>query len=121
MGIMLPPLSVLLKDALREFPGAFPSIQSRDFPEAPCPNSAPFVRNSDFGKVKDQDVTLFPRRKAGQDQQGGKGPVVVSVELLQNFYGMPLHVAAKKLVICLSYTLSFVHICEMNSQRLFGE
>jgi hypothetical protein len=43
-------------------------------------------------------VTLFPRRKAGQTRPGGgRGPVVLTLEMLEQFYGVPLHVAAKKL------------------------
>jgi len=49
----------------------------------------------------DDIVTLFPRRKAGQTRPGGgRGPVVLTLELLEQFYGMPLHVAAKRLGIC---------------------
>ena len=29
---------------------------------------------------------------------GGRGPVVLNLELLEKFYGMPLHVAANRLV-----------------------
>jgi hypothetical protein len=44
-------------------------------------------------------VTLFPRRKAGQTRPGGgRGPVVLTLEMLEQFYGVPLHAAAKKLV-----------------------
>ena len=56
----------------------------------------------------DDIITLFPRRKAGQSRPGGgRGPVVLNLELLEQFYGMPLHVAAKRLVsssgaVCLS-------------------
>jgi hypothetical protein len=47
----------------------------------------------------DETVTLFPRRKAGQNRPGGgRGPLVLTLELLEQFYGMPLHVAAKQLV-----------------------
>ena len=50
-------------------------------------------------RMGDDIVTLFPRRKAGQTRPGGgRGPVVLTLELLQQFYGMPLHVAAKQLV-----------------------
>ena len=52
-------------------------------------------------RMGDDIVTLFPRRKAGQTRPGGgRGPVVLTLELLQQFYGMPLHVAAKQLGIC---------------------
>lgn len=47
----------------------------------------------------DETVTLFPRRKAGQSKPGGgRGPVVLTRELLEQFYGLPLHVAARRLV-----------------------
>lgn len=47
----------------------------------------------------DPVVTLFPRRKAGQMRPGGgRGPVVLSLEMLEQYYGFPLHLAAKKLV-----------------------
>lgn len=50
-------------------------------------------------QMGDDIVTLFPRRKAGQNRPGGgRGPVVLTLELLEQFYGMPLHVAAKRLV-----------------------
>jgi len=49
----------------------------------------------------DETVTLFPRRKAGQSKPGGgRGPVVLTRELLEQFYGLPLHVAARRLGIC---------------------
>lgn len=52
-------------------------------------------------QMGDDIVTLFPRRKAGQNRPGGgRGPVVLTLELLEQFYGMPLHVAAKRLGIC---------------------
>lgn len=53
------------------------------------------------GAGGDDIITLFPRRKAGQSRPGGgKGPVVLNLELLEQFYGMPLHVAANRLGIC---------------------
>jgi len=53
------------------------------------------------GVAGDDIITLFPRRKAGQKQSGGgRGPVVLNLELLEKFYGMPLHVAANRLGIC---------------------
>ena len=51
------------------------------------------------GASGDDIITLFPRRKAGQSRPGGgRGPVVLNLELLEQFYGMPLHVAANRLV-----------------------
>ena len=105
MGIILPPLSVLLKDALREYsqPLAVPEQSaSSNFQSYAEPVSKPEtkqIRAADLSKKCKEDVTLFPRRKAGQaPQEGGRGPVVLSVELLEQYYGMPLHLAAKKLV-----------------------
>lgn len=58
----------------------------------------------------DDIITLFPRRKAGQTRLGGgRGPVVLTLELLQKFYGMPLHVAANQLVRYVSF--SSLHCC----------
>jgi len=54
------------------------------------------------GAGGDDIITLFPRRKAGQTRPGGgRGPVVLNLELLEKFYGMPLHVAANRLVSAL--------------------
>ena len=114
--LTLPPLSVLLKEGLK---GALQGDISvnitsttssyspilKTAPEAmnePCEFPIQIKSDGNYGgrQGKDiTDVTLFPRRKAGENhQEGGRGPVVLSVELLQSFYGMPLHVAAKKLV-----------------------
>jgi len=58
----------------------------------------------------DDIITLFPRRKAGQTRLGGgRGPVVLTLELLQKFYGMPLHVAANQLVRYVSFPS--LHCC----------
>mmetsp|Transcript_20846 Transcript_20846/g.51233 ORF Transcript_20846/g.51233 Transcript_20846/m.51233 type:complete len:218 (+) Transcript_20846:660-1313(+) len=57
--------------------------------------------SSGISPTGDGVVTLFPRRKAGQTRPGGgRGPVVLNLEMLEQFYGVPLHVAAKKLGIC---------------------
>jgi hypothetical protein len=115
--LTLPPLSVLLKEGLkgalqREIsPNLIPQssactpitssvlLEHKEAYEMPVPSKSD--SNSIGRSGKDiQDVTLFPRRKAGENhQEGGRGPVILSVELLQSFYGMPLHVAAKKLVL----------------------
>lgn len=59
----------------------------------------------------DDIITLFPRRKAGQTRPGGgRGPVVLNLELLEKFYGMPLHVAANRLVLSL-LLLAFAACC----------
>mmetsp|Transcript_18965 Transcript_18965/g.38532 ORF Transcript_18965/g.38532 Transcript_18965/m.38532 type:complete len:214 (+) Transcript_18965:239-880(+) len=70
---------------------------------APCTSTAkrPTATKRWDQQSGDDIVTLFPRRKAGQNRPGGgKGPVVLTLELLEQFYGMPLHVAAKRLGIC---------------------
>ena len=52
----------------------------------------------EHGAAGEDIITLFPRRKAGQTRPGGgRGPVVLNLELLEKFYGMPLHVAAHRL------------------------
>ena len=124
---VLPPLSVLFKEALqREYqpgyvkeedvdsdaaaptPGQVTPIeQPPDASNRACvkqrsgwdaPGSEPSESRMNYSKDV-TDVTLFPRRKAGQkDAEGGRGPVVLTVELLETFYGVPLHVAAKELV-----------------------
>ncbi|EKX49985.1 hypothetical protein GUITHDRAFT_151353 [Guillardia theta CCMP2712] len=59
------------------------------------------ITTSNGGSNNDDIITLFPRRKAGQSRPGGgRGPVVLTLDLLEKFYGMPLHVAAKRLGIC---------------------
>ena len=128
MATTLPPLSVLLKDCLKDLnnaavarPGQFtsPPISPPSLPVAPIqvspqPEHSPelhgnFLHNDrETSPVRtppaqnihaDEAVTLFPRRKAGQNcHEAGRGPVVLNIELLQTLYGMPLHIAAKKLV-----------------------
>jgi hypothetical protein len=100
MGIPLPPLSVLLRDALKDYRAALP-VPTMTFGNIEPPPSTQLdgIRNPETVKKVNQDVTLFPRRKAGQaPQEGGKGPVIITVDRLEKFYGMPLHIAAKKLV-----------------------
>mmetsp|Transcript_15659 Transcript_15659/g.24329 ORF Transcript_15659/g.24329 Transcript_15659/m.24329 type:complete len:247 (+) Transcript_15659:214-954(+) len=81
-------------------PQAQPQTHSSGTAPVPAPKRAPASRRWDHG-MGDDIVTLFPRRKAGQTRPGGgRGPVVLTLELLQQFYGMPLHVAAKQLGIC---------------------
>ena len=136
MCIRLPPLSALLKDALKDVPaGSFPALGGSKEQEDMSPvlrieadnaaNDSTSPRSMNMNQLaattasgcpstvtgvvgekenntrgdKNDAVTLFPRRKAGQaPQEGSQGPVVLSVQLLQKFYGMPLHLAAKKLV-----------------------
>ncbi len=123
--LTLPPLSVLLKEGLKGAMQRDGFFSFSPAPSAPTPvfeTTQPEVRGkcdhpnefksdgiTGLRSVKDiTDVTLFPRRKAGDNQQeGGRGPVVLSVELLQSFYGMPLHVAAKKLVKFESFDLKY--------------
>lgn len=99
MGLPLPPLSVLLRDALKDYRAALPvsPVTFSSIEQPPLPQFTG-IRNPEIVKKSKEDVlTLFPRRKAGQAPQEGKGPVVLSVELLEKFYGMPLHTAAKKI------------------------
>jgi len=80
-----------------------PSCSKR--PPSPPP-SAGVGSGGNLGQLSstssgDPIVTLFPRRKAGQIKpSGGRGPVVLNLETLEQYYGVPLHVAAKKLGIC---------------------
>ena len=49
----------------------------------------------------DSDFKIFPRRKGGQTRKCAESaPVIITAELLQSYYGMPLVRAAKKLGIC---------------------
>jgi hypothetical protein len=67
-------------------------------PTTPLASAKPVHHQMGSG-MGDDIVTLFPRRKAGQNRPGGgRGPVVLTLEQLEQFYGMPLHVAAKRLV-----------------------
>lgn len=72
------------------------------------------------GAGGDDIITLFPRRKAGQTRPGGgRGPVVLNLELLEKFYGMPLHVAANRLVsaVLLQHSACFMscrHLCALS-------
>jgi len=45
------------------------------------------------------DVTIFPRRKAGQDKLGSnRPPIVVSRQVLESYFDMPQQAVCKKLV-----------------------
>jgi len=47
------------------------------------------------------DVTIFPRRKAGQDKLGrNRPPIVISLPMLQRLFDLPQRAASKKLGIC---------------------
>mmetsp|Transcript_61374 Transcript_61374/g.151049 ORF Transcript_61374/g.151049 Transcript_61374/m.151049 type:complete len:306 (-) Transcript_61374:351-1268(-) len=43
---------------------------------------------------------VYPRRKAGENPLDQRTPVIITLELLQEHFGTPLHVAAAKLGIC---------------------
>ena len=76
-----------------------PIIAPLHVTEKTQPMKAPKGAAERGGGSGDDAVTLFPRRKAGQGKPGGgRGPVVLTLELLEQFYGMPLHVAARRLV-----------------------
>ena len=99
----LQPSPVTMSHGVLTISGAF-SMASRSPPviaplatEKTQPMKAP-KGAAERGGSGDDTVTLFPRRKAGQSKGGGSGPVVLTLELLEQFYGMPLHVAARRLV-----------------------
>mmetsp|Transcript_74966 Transcript_74966/g.201152 ORF Transcript_74966/g.201152 Transcript_74966/m.201152 type:complete len:250 (+) Transcript_74966:119-868(+) len=115
--ISLPPLSVLLKEGLKGSKTAEgrrdtvqqngSAVTAKECPSARDSLSVPLVKvkTDEVVKVRTSkdtmDVTLFPRRKAGENSHdGARGPVVLSVDLLKTYFGVPLHVAAKKLGIC---------------------
>jgi hypothetical protein len=53
------------------------------------------------GSTVDSDFKIFPRRKGGQSRNHTESaPVIITAELLQSYYNMPLVRAAKKLGIC---------------------
>mmetsp|Transcript_74963 Transcript_74963/g.201140 ORF Transcript_74963/g.201140 Transcript_74963/m.201140 type:complete len:167 (+) Transcript_74963:119-619(+) len=113
--ISLPPLSVLLKEGLKGSKTAEgrrdivqqngSAVTAKDCHPTRDSLSVPLVKvkTDEVVKVRTSkdtmDVTLFPRRKAGENSHdGARGPVVLSVDLLKTYFGVPLHVAAKKLV-----------------------
>eukprot|EP00293_Proteomonas_sulcata_P009792 CAMPEP_0184302898 /NCGR_PEP_ID=MMETSP1049-20130417/12754_1 /TAXON_ID=77928 /ORGANISM="Proteomonas sulcata, Strain CCMP704" /LENGTH=110 /DNA_ID=CAMNT_0026614297 /DNA_START=177 /DNA_END=506 /DNA_ORIENTATION=- len=52
---------------------------------------------------------IFPRRKAGQNKKsGGKSGVVVTYEVLEQCFDMPLHKACKTLGVCAT---AFKKVC----------
>jgi hypothetical protein len=58
------------------------------------------LRTTDANTI-DSDFKIFPRRKGGQSKKGAESaPVIITAELLQACYDMPLVHAAKKLGIC---------------------
>eukprot|EP00960_Hanusia_phi_P070497 767321-Hanusia_phi.AAC.4 len=79
---------------------AFPASQEV-LPHMSTSDKTSDMNTANGGSNSDDIITLFPRRKAGQSRPGGgRGPVVLTLDLLEKFYGMPLHVAAKRLGIC---------------------
>jgi hypothetical protein len=49
---------------------------------------------------KDRDFAILPRRKAGQVAAvKERAPVMLTRSVLENYFGMPLSVAAKELVM----------------------
>ncbi len=51
---------------------------------------------------QDRDIAILPRRKAGQIAVvRERAPVMLTRSVLENYFGMPLNVAAKELVIAL--------------------
>eukprot|EP00960_Hanusia_phi_P052627 761552-Hanusia_phi.AAC.4 len=48
-----------------------------------------------------EDVTIFPRRKSGQDKLGSnRPPIVITRQKLEGFFNMPQHQVCKKLGVC---------------------
>ena len=108
---ILPPFSIAFSDALREFRQKDARDHQIEKPiivklcvESPLLNKkvSDDVDDMKCSKaVLDEDaVTLFPRRKAGQSRNdaNNRKPLKLSVEVLETFYGMPLHIAARQLV-----------------------
>eukprot|EP00286_Rhodomonas_abbreviata_P023600 CAMPEP_0181315290 /NCGR_PEP_ID=MMETSP1101-20121128/15293_1 /TAXON_ID=46948 /ORGANISM="Rhodomonas abbreviata, Strain Caron Lab Isolate" /LENGTH=298 /DNA_ID=CAMNT_0023422481 /DNA_START=172 /DNA_END=1068 /DNA_ORIENTATION=- len=57
----------------------------------------------------DTQNVIFPRRKAGQSKKsGGKAGVVVTLEVLEQVFDMPLHRACKTLGVCAT---AFKKVC----------
>mmetsp|Transcript_12473 Transcript_12473/g.18126 ORF Transcript_12473/g.18126 Transcript_12473/m.18126 type:complete len:277 (-) Transcript_12473:302-1132(-) len=99
------PASVECNSSSKPSPMLSPMSSSRargKFPERRLEEDRKVPTKVEQGSASGDDIiTLFPRRKAGQTRLGGgRGPVVLTLELLQKFYGMPLHVAANQLGIC---------------------
>ncbi len=105
---ILPPFSVAFGDAIREF-------RQRDQFRKQTDVTISAEKIDDFShetfaeetertnpKIgsEDEAVTLFPRRKAGQPSADGndRKPLKLSVEVLESFFGVPLHIAARQLV-----------------------
>jgi hypothetical protein len=52
-----------------------------------------------FDSNKDRDFAILPRRKAGQvTVVRERAPVMLTRAVLENYFGMPLSVAARELV-----------------------
>lgn len=132
---VLPPFSFTFRDALREFRlrdnsiGNHVEILRRDETIDSTPNesnnsvdeSVPLFRvciQTDEPEAAelpsrkknldgDEAITLFPRRKAGQssNESNNRKPLKLSVEVLETFYGVPLHIAARRLVSTLNRLL----------------
>ena len=57
------------------------------------------LANSNYGVDAYRDYAILPRRKAGQSVPlGERAPVLLTKEVLANYFKMPLSAAAKELV-----------------------
>eukprot|EP00287_Rhodomonas_sp_CCMP768_P006334 CAMPEP_0196732362 /NCGR_PEP_ID=MMETSP1091-20130531/11796_1 /TAXON_ID=302021 /ORGANISM="Rhodomonas sp., Strain CCMP768" /LENGTH=79 /DNA_ID=CAMNT_0042075617 /DNA_START=68 /DNA_END=303 /DNA_ORIENTATION=- len=62
----------------------------------------------------EEQPVIFPRRKAGQSKKngskrrGGQAGVVVTLEILEQVFDMPLHRACKSLGVCAT---AFKKVC----------
>eukprot|EP00286_Rhodomonas_abbreviata_P028815 CAMPEP_0181310438 /NCGR_PEP_ID=MMETSP1101-20121128/12586_1 /TAXON_ID=46948 /ORGANISM="Rhodomonas abbreviata, Strain Caron Lab Isolate" /LENGTH=409 /DNA_ID=CAMNT_0023417067 /DNA_START=35 /DNA_END=1264 /DNA_ORIENTATION=- len=67
--------------------------------DSPCPGSSPrkgcrMVANCD-------EVTIFPRKKAGQDKLGSnRPPIIITRAVLEKYFDMPQQLVCKKMGIC---------------------
>jgi hypothetical protein len=107
---VLPPFSITFREALREYRerDVFANFaEEKSFHDKSSEvrdNSAEESEETEIQFAKDgsddEAITLFPRRKAGQSPNDSvaRKPLKLSVDVLENFYGMPLHIAARQLV-----------------------
>jgi hypothetical protein len=102
---MLPPFSITFREALREFrKREQPDSLSKEIPSRFSPHEVRIEEEPKVAASKpvsdEEAITLFPRRKAGQsrDDSEFRKPLKLSVEVLESFFGVPLHIAARQLV-----------------------
>lgn len=80
--------------------------------DMPAPKSKQMptpARDSPVSSCDDSQNVIYPRRKAGQSKKsGGKTGVVVTLEVLEQVFDMPLHRACKTLGVCAT---AFKKVC----------